>query len=95
MEPWGPFAPLPPRFAIVVAIVAIGTQNLGAHGTTLLDAIQVKHVGQQAGLLVSTVSQMHHGMARGGREFKLHNLVQRIGRIIHRPLWVVSVDQVR
>ena len=37
-------------FAIVVAVVAIGAEDLCAHGAALGDAVEVQHVGQKAGL---------------------------------------------
>ena len=36
------------EFAIVVAVVAVGAEDLRAHGAALGDAIEVEHVGQQA-----------------------------------------------
>ena len=81
----------PAGFAIIVAIVAIGAEDLGAHGTALLDAIEVEHVGQQTGLWQRAAPGMHDGMAGGGRNRKLRNQVERIARR-DRPHRGVSID---
>ena len=52
-----------PKFAIVVTVVAIGAQNLGAHGAALADAIEVQHIWQQTGLRQGTAPDMNDGMA--------------------------------
>src|ERR1035438_1312214 len=85
------------EFAIVVAVVAIGAENLGAysHGAAVIDAaIQVQHVGQQAGLWETAVPDMHDGMAGDGRTGwrKLRDHVQRIARR-NCPHREVSIDR--
>ena len=65
---------------IVVAVVAIGAKNLGAHGAALGNAVEVQHAGPQAGLRESAAAGMCDRMARGGSRRKLRNNIQRIAR---------------
>ena len=80
------------EFAIVVAVVAIGAEDLVAHGAALGDAVQVQHVGPQAGLRERAVADVHDGMAGGGRDGKLRDQVQRIARR-NRAHREISVDR--
>lgn len=51
------------ELAVVITVVAIGAQNLRAHGASLRDAVEIQHVQQQAGLRQRAVAEMGHGMA--------------------------------
>src|ERR1035438_8344984 len=76
MSPLGPMRTArtrAPEFAIVIAVVAIGAENLNAHGAAAADAVQVQHIRQQAGLWQRAAPVMHHGMAGSGRACKLRD----------------------
>ena len=81
------------EFAIVVAVVAIGAENLGARGATQGNAIQLQHVSQQAGLQQTAAADVQDGMAGDGRDRwrKLREHVKRIGRR-NRTYREVTID---
>lgn len=80
------------KLAIVVAVVAIGAEDLRAHGASLCCAVEVEHVGQQAGLWKRAAAGVHHRMAGSSGGSKLRNEVERIaGR--YRPHGKVSIDR--
>ena len=62
-RPVGTVRARPAELAIVVAVMAIGAQNLCAHGAPLADAIEVQHICPQTGLGQRTAPDVHHGMA--------------------------------
>ena len=66
------------ELAVIVAVVAIGAKYLDPHGATLLDAIQIQHIGQQARLRERAASAVHDGMARSGCDGKLGDQVERV-----------------
>ena len=63
------------ELAIVVAVVAISTQDLRTHGPSLGSAIEIQDVRQQAGLRQRAVAEMGHGMARRRVDAELRNQV--------------------
>lgn len=54
------------EFAVIVAVVAIGTVDLRAHGAPLRGAIQDQHVGKQARLRQGTGPRMKYRVAGSG-----------------------------
>ena len=81
----------PAELAIVVAVVAIGAENLCAHGPALGDPIEIQHAGQQAGLRERAVADVRDGMAGGGGDGELRNQIEGIAcrNRAHRE---VSID---
>lgn len=70
----------PAKLTIVVAVVAIGAENLRSHTSSLSNAIQIQHVGQQTGLGQSTAASVGNWVARGARNSKLRDHVQEVAR---------------
>ena len=66
------------KFPVVVAVVAIGAEDAGAHQPGGLRSIFIEHVGQQARLRKRAVAVMRHGMAGGGGWTELRHEVQLI-----------------
>ena len=66
------------ELAIVVAVVAIGAEVLGAHQPRRRQSLLVQHVHQQARLRQRAASIMSDRMAGGCRRRKFRNDVQRI-----------------
>ena len=63
------------EFTIIVAVVAVGAENLGPHRTAVGYTIQVQHVRKQARLWERTASGVHHGMAGSCGDGKLRDQV--------------------
>src|SRR5207245_1653341 len=59
-------------FTIVIAVMAVGAENLLAHGAACGVAIEIQHVGEQAGCR-DRGSGLHDGMAGTGRPHKLRD----------------------
>ena len=51
------------EFAIVVTVVAVGAENLVTHHPAASEAIEVQHVGKQAGLRQGSVGGVGDRMA--------------------------------
>ena len=79
------------EFAIVIAVMAIGAEDLRAHQTSRCQAFFVEHIHQQARLRQGARTSVGHGMARCGSGGQFRNHVQRIrcGDYSHRR---VAVD---
>ncbi len=80
------------ELAIVVAVVAVGAENLGSHSAIGRDAVKVHHVGPQTGLGIRTAAGVHDRVAGGSGDGKLRNEVQRIARR-YRTHREVSIDR--
>src|SRR5271155_2222081 len=80
------------ELAIVVAVVAVGTENLRSHRAPWRDPVEIQHIAEQARLRQRAVTDVSNRMARRGSKTELQNDVQRIacGRSSHRK---VSVDR--
>ena len=68
----------PAEFAIVVAVVAVGTQDAGAHGAPERPAIKIQLVITKAGLRERTTAIKEHGMAGSGERTKFRDNVHRV-----------------
>src|SRR5579864_3950862 len=63
------------ELAIVITVVAIGAEDLRAHGSSLGNTIEIQHIRKQAGLRQRTVTGMGHWMARRGVDAELRDQV--------------------
>lgn len=70
--------PQAPEFAVVITVVTIGAQILGSHRAARCNAIQLQHVGQQAGLRQSAGPRMQDRMAGRTGQRKLRYDVQQV-----------------
>ena len=83
-----------PKFAIVIAVVAIGAENLHRHASSQGHPVQIQHIAQQAGLRQRTASGMHHGMAGLAGDGKLRDHIQHVS-CRYRANGKVPVNRVR
>lgn len=68
------------KLAVVIAVVAIGAENLSPHAPPLCDAVEIQHVRQQAGLQQPAAAHMGDGVAGGTAESELGDDVERVAR---------------
>ncbi len=80
LDPWGPFGPVPPNSRLSSLLWQSVQRIWVPMARPWVTAVQVQHVGQQAGLRERAAAGMHDGMAGGGRDGKLRDQVQRIAR---------------
>ena len=78
LRPMRPVGTGSAELAIVIAVVAVGTENAHAHGASLRAAIQIEHVAQETGLRKGAAAIVHHRVTRGGGLRQLRDDVQRI-----------------
>lgn len=68
------------KFAIVIAVVAIGAENLRPHAAPLCNSVEIEHVAQQARLRQRAAPHVSHRMAGGASERELGNNIQEVAR---------------
>ncbi len=66
------------EFAIVVSIVAVGTEDLVSHGAARGEAVEIQHISHQTGLLKRTIADVSDGMAGSGGCAELQDDVERV-----------------
>ena len=66
------------EFSIVVAIVAVGAQDSGAHAAPQRPAIKIQHVRTEAGLRERAAAIVEHRMTRGGKRAEFRNNIQTV-----------------
>lgn len=71
------------KFPIVIAVVAVGAEELCSHTAALRNAVQIRHVGQQARLRERAAANMSNRMAGSAGVGKLRDDVQEIARSNH------------
>ena len=64
------------EFAVIVGVVAVGTENPCVDGSALGMPVQIPHEFQQTRLREWTVAVMHYGVARPRRSAELRDNVQ-------------------
>ena len=70
--------PAATEFAIVVAVMAVGTEDPCTERAPLRMSIQIPDKLQQAGLRQGTITVVHHGMTLPRRSVELRDKVQRV-----------------
>ena len=78
---------------IIVAVVAVGAEDLCAHHAALRDSVQVQHGRPQTRLRKAAVAGVRHWVTGDRRKGKLRNDVQRIAGGNHAGRQV-SVDYI-
>ncbi len=78
------------EFAIVVGVMAVGTEDLVSHGPARSKSIEIEHIRHQTGLRKGAVADVSDGMARSGGGAELQDDVERIagGRCTHGKIAV-------
>lgn len=72
--------PAAAKLAIVVAVVAIGAENLSSHKPPLRDAVQIQHVVSQTGLRQRAAANVRHRMAGSRGQTELRDQIQGVTR---------------
>lgn|SRR5437016_3116175 len=78
-RPVGTIRPGAAKFAIVLAIVAVSTEDAKSHGARGAGPIQIQHLAAQARLRQDATPVMHYRVARRRGGTELRNQVQGIG----------------
>src|SRR5271157_2719349 len=86
--------PAAAEFSIVVAIVAVGTQDSGAHAAPYRRAVKVQHVSSQAGLREHAGAVVEYRVTRGRKRVELGNHIQSIAGG-NRPYGEIAINTFR